>query len=94
MSIFSLLLIGAEFFALLILIIDTGMATGFPNSSRAAVGVLQLIALFNDHYLVFLFCGLLIFIAVVESSVVLLAVLNKIQTLSTMALSQFLLKFF
>ncbi len=121
-----LLLIGAEFFALLILIIYTGVITVlflfvvimynlreinigrvltqiFVDPSAVVItlkiywankicynvlypileqevllctdnlytlDVIQFIALFNDHYLVFLFCGLLIFIAMIGSIVI------------------------
>lgn len=127
MSTFSfLLLIGAEFFALLILIIYTGVITvlflfvvimynlreinigkivtqfvmdpsafiiafkiywankicynnlhpmlvqtvSLDTNNLYTLDVVQFIALFNDHYLVFLFCGLLIFIAMIGSIVI------------------------
>lgn len=127
MSTFSfLLLIGAEFFALLILIIYTGVITvlflfvvimynlreinigkillkfimdpstfliglkiywankicyntlkplllqqmSLDTPNLYTLDVVQFIALFNDHYLAFLFCGLLIFIAMIGSIVI------------------------
>jgi|GEM_PF-4803869 len=40
------------------------------DANLHTLDVVQFIALFNDHYLEFLFCGLLIFIALIGSVVI------------------------